>query len=915
MELKKKQSNFYPVFKKKLKFFLRYLFNKKTKVVLITLFIFFIFFIGNLSGLLVSGFFGTFDEPSRKAIDILHKLNIGSLPRYKIFLEGILAENIKIPLNYAKGQFSKPEKIFIDIDFENYKRIEYKREQALERGILISSGEDYVPAKIKYQDKELDVRLRLKGDMLEHLNGDKWSFRIKVKGDDALFGMKTFSIQNPKVRNYLDEFVYHKTLKNEGVMSIRYNFIEVFINGKNKGIYAIEEHFEKQLIENNHKREGVIIKFNEDFIAEEYLLTQNHLYFTEDELVQRRLNEDLNFYISNIETFDNEEILEDPLLAKQFEEARNLLECFRKGTLKTHEVFDVDMLAKYFAINTLMRVTHGSNWNNIRFYYNPLTSLLEPIGYDAESNKQKLDSVIDRHIPDYFGEKNYSQRDKIFWWDLIFEDKIFFEKYMQELERVSQKSYLDELFLKLDEEIKKNTNILHKDNPIYHFPKETYYETQEKLRYKLNPVQCMNIYFQKYLPFQHKIILYIGGTDFLPIEIINVVYNDSVIFELNQQNKILQPRTSHNPANYQEFEFNVPSNFVWNDSLVNNLKVNYKIFGLQKEMNQSVFPWSYLEEDFLEKDFIRQEPNTGAFDILEINEETKLIFIKEGIWNLNESIRIPPGYTVFCKSGTIINLIEEAMIISYSPISFSGTMTAPIKIISSDKTGQGLTVLNADKESYLKYVYFEDLRNPSKYNWELTGAITFYKSPVRLDNVKFLNLNSEDSLNIISSKYEIKNSIFENCYSDCFDGDFSDGVLESTLFNNCGNDGIDVSGSVVYAENIEIINAGDKGISVGEKSNFTGEGITINKGYLGVASKDSSGVKISSIIISNCDYDFAIYQKKSEFGSSSINAVGVNVLSSKNGNIIEKGSDFFLNDKIILGTQDRVYEKLYLMEK
>ncbi|GAG00584.1 unnamed protein product, partial [marine sediment metagenome] len=69
--------------------------------------------------------------------------------------------------------------------------------------------------------------------------------------------------------------------------------------------------------------------------------------------------------------------------------------------------------------------------------------------------------------------------------DLVFKDKIFFEKYIQELEIVSKKSYLDDLFLELDNEIEQYTNILHKDSPSYRFSKEIFYRKQKLIRTKL----------------------------------------------------------------------------------------------------------------------------------------------------------------------------------------------------------------------------------------------------------------------------------------------------------------------------------------------------------------------------------------------------------------------------------------------
>lgn len=110
------------------------------------------------------------------------------------------------------------------------------------------------------------MKLRLKGDWTDHLGGDKWSFRIKVRGDDTLLGMKVFSIQDPETKNYVNEWLFHRALEREEIISPRYDFVDVTINGKHKGIFALEEHFEKQLIEHNQYRAGPILRMNEDLL-------------------------------------------------------------------------------------------------------------------------------------------------------------------------------------------------------------------------------------------------------------------------------------------------------------------------------------------------------------------------------------------------------------------------------------------------------------------------------------------------------------------------------------------------------------------------------------------------------------------------------------------------------------------------
>ena len=342
---------------------LDFLVSKRLFIIYIIILILVVFITGLIFGLLITGFFGTLSAPSKITLDVLHSLGIEDLRNLKLRLEGIANENIKIPLNFVKGKFSQSETLFIDIAFEDYQKLEAQRELALSNGVLISSADDFVPAEITVNEEIYNVKMRLKGDWVDHLQGDKWSFRIKVRDNKTIFGFKTFSIQAPKTRNYLNEFVYHLALKDLGLMSPEYTFVKVYINGDNKGIYALEEHFEPQLIVNSEEREGIILKFNEDPMWQEFFNSQ---YLFSNETTAERYNH--WYYASNIEPFD-EDLLLDPYLEKQFLKAQDLLYTFRESKLSTSAVFDIDGLSTYLAINTLFACEHASRWHNIRFYY------------------------------------------------------------------------------------------------------------------------------------------------------------------------------------------------------------------------------------------------------------------------------------------------------------------------------------------------------------------------------------------------------------------------------------------------------------------------------------------------------------------------------------------------------------------
>ena len=79
----------------------------------------------------------------------------------------------------------------------------------------------------------------------------KWSFKIKLLENKAIDGFKRFSIQQPKTRDYLYEWLFMKVLEKEGLIFHRVKFLETNVNGENLGIYFLEEQHSKQLIENN----------------------------------------------------------------------------------------------------------------------------------------------------------------------------------------------------------------------------------------------------------------------------------------------------------------------------------------------------------------------------------------------------------------------------------------------------------------------------------------------------------------------------------------------------------------------------------------------------------------------------------------------------------------------------------------
>ena len=152
------------------------------------------------------------------------------------------------------------QKLELDIPEVNFKRIEQKRQDALDRGLLFSSADDMVDGSLRIGDDTKAIKLRLKGDLIDHIQGEKWSYRIQLKNGEEWNGMQTFSIHNSAARSHLAEWLMLSLFRDNGIMAPNYDFVEVEENGVVKGVYAYEQFFNHSLLRENRKPIGPILK-------------------------------------------------------------------------------------------------------------------------------------------------------------------------------------------------------------------------------------------------------------------------------------------------------------------------------------------------------------------------------------------------------------------------------------------------------------------------------------------------------------------------------------------------------------------------------------------------------------------------------------------------------------------------------
>ena len=809
-------------------------------------------------------------------------------------IKPIIEENIRIPFNYIRSLQANPEHIIIDIKHKDFQKLAYKREVALSKGVLLSKPEDIVSAKIRWRGKNIKVSIRLKGDLADHWEDKtKWSFRIKTKGNETIMGMKKFSLQHPRTRGFLNDWYLHEFLKKLGGFAVlRYEFVKLTLNGKNLGIYLLEEHFDEMLLSNNKFINAPIIRIHDHL-----------LWYNVDPIIgftKSHLNE--HYTLSPIDAFNTGTVNRSKTLQRNFNQAKNLLESFRRGKLLTHQVFETDKLSKLFALLDLFGYTHSTAYSNIRFYYNPITSLLEPIGYDNtfmfEAVSIRVQNVKMKVLPSQRSQHiDYDVYEK--WYNTFFSDIVFSRKYIKALKEISKKDFLDDFFTKTEKAYQEQLDILYKTFPGYRFNKKhIFYKNQEYIRNILNPEQGIYAYYNKFDSNKNSLILELGNIQSLPVEILHASYNDSILNSHNKGN-ILMPKVQFEFVDYTKVEFKIPDGILWNDEFKKRLFVQYRILGTNDIKEVKVFPWSCLDDNFTENDFIRQKPNYREFSFISVDEINNKIFIKPGDWVINKSIIFPNGFTVICGADTKLSLSNSAKILSYSPLQFIGAPENPIVIQSGDLTGQGLVVLTAEGKSIFENVIFKDLFAPSQADWNLPGALTLYESPLVMYRCQFEGIHAEDALCIIRSDFTIDKTSFSRTHKNALKIIYGKGKISNSFFNNCGNYGLFIKGSSVNVSHISIENFLGKAIHTEEQSITNIADTIIKNGKIGIEVTDMSETTVNNLSIDNCKVGLAVFQNRLEFGPAKVHVTNLEMKNITTPYLLETASILSIDGRYI----------------
>ena len=612
--------------------------SKKNKISSINKFLLIYFFSSLLIGSILLIFIVTSWTFKKAKANFLDHFSKAGRFEY-IYLPKILTEAIK-------SNFYEINDLILDINFDNVLIIENFRNKANKNSDL--GPTDLIPrlkTNINFGGKKYRGDLRLKGDRRVHFQEKKTSsYKIELDKNQYILGMKKFSIQKPRIRNYIHEWIFHEIAKDFNIIKLKYEFINLIINGENLGLYVIEEGFGKELIERNKRRNGPIFSIDEDISSS----TLNPVFQTYNKRFWSKPENDKILRIAAQKLHDF------------FDNKQNYLSSF-----------DLDKWAAYFAVVDFTSTYHGAFLKSVKFYYNPINGLFEPIPFDGHRLKPNYNrynlNYDDRILFDIINDPINNSETSLGWIKKFFFEnenlnQDFYKLYIKHLNKVSSDKYLKEFLTKNLKKINQINSHIYSDyffydnsrsyGPgLYYFSiKDFEYHAaniKEKIKTKYN-IQVLQSRKDQFLIKRHysqrgELFLnkFLCSDNNSTLEIIinkrlnNFLDTSVVLPDLKNKKNICKKAVFKDPKINDFFEVKI-------DYL--NSKFNYKNF-------------IKTNKDLYKKYF---------------NLEKNKLFIKKNNINIGENLFIPGGMKVMLKPNQKIILSNNAFIFSKSPWIFNG---------------------------------------------------------------------------------------------------------------------------------------------------------------------------------------------------------------------------------------------------
>lgn len=793
--------------------------------------------------------------------------------------KNIIGFEIKNTNKYLKTYFystyysinrPKIEKIDIKISQKNIIELEFQRQN---RHLSLGADEEikkklskYVNGSIIFNDEEIPIKLRVKGDRKIHYdNIETTSYKVDLRKGNKIWGLEEFSLQKPIVRNYAYEYIFHKLHKELGNISLNYKVINLSINGLDKGVYSIEEGFSQELLERHGKRNGPIFGIRDD-------LSENYPNITYDSYSEL-------YWVAN-----NQDLLRS---------GYSILNSLKENSNNILTYVDWESWAKFFAVTDMVEAYHGALAKSVRVYYNPVSGKIEPISFDGHHGTSDFSNFIILDFMKETSECSWICNDKEWFLRFLLDHnnnprKEFIEPYLKYLKVVSDEIFLQNFQKKYGPEINKLNKAFYSDFSTYDnilwrgifpyvFDDEYLFKRSLKIKQKLNKNMSNFIFSKK----ENILNIKVARKSF-PVKIVSdcdEIGEEKITFWVYETKNIFWPNDCKNLRIINT-----------NDQMKN-------VFLFDNPVTDSSLPLNFKELPSLAE--------TIKGDLID-----NIFFPQDDIIFIHKDLKLQKDHSLYLRDNQKIILKNGSSLVLFGNVNIEASEGKEV-LVEGEMPESG-SIISIDNKFSAENLVLKNLTFPKVKGYILYGGLNIINSEVNLRNVVIMNSLSEDSLNLINSNSNLNNLKFINSQSDALDIDSGTANLNNIFCNKINNDCLDFSNANIEGNNIFANDVLDKSLSIGENSNVKINNIKINNSEIGLAVKDNSKAFIKSLNLQNVTLPLAVFVKKNEYGPAQLEITDFVTNNSNEIYLVDDSSKLKIEGKLYEGNEKGSVIESYL---
>lgn len=744
-----------------------------------------------------------------------------------IFLGPSLIYKIKDYVRHYGNSFFDIKTISIKLDTDEIIELSDQNNFFINEnfGVLDKDFNYSVKAKLIFNDKVLNGKLKLNGQTSSHREIFSFSFESKNKifeeSSNLDFSFRTFH-ERPIYDHLISKF-----FKEKGMLATQIEYYNLKVNGKDFGVYAVQDNINDSFLEDNNFRSGPVIALRNYHFESQYITSNSD-----------KLEEYTSGYFEDVNNDTKKTEISQIAIDK-------LTHFFNNRHLDNFDLsknFDLFYWAKYFAICELY-LCYDLDTQDIRFYFDPIIEKFIPILDDPHSNLSNTKSTyLDSFRFKRGGYLSFFESHNYFILNSFFSNNQFLNEFNRQLELLlTAREIPNSEFIK---------RIKFADS-FKNFNSEYYLNRFEFLE---NKIKNEKIFFSNLdMSKNNDVNLNIDLIENIPISLKYLSYKNKIIYEFKENFidiDLKKPKISFNYL-LTNFKSKLP-----NENL-DEIFIHFEKVGFAKQFKRKINTVRFFEPVYDQKNL--------NFEYLKFNQKGRQIKCPE-IMFLDGFYELENYYELDCSDTKEIHILGDSSVTLNNKI-ILGNLDHPIKIFPNNKNFN-FDILNTKNLSILNNVEIVGTIN-NLNNLYRTGIFTFYNTNIEINKFISNNSNTEDLINCIRSKISISNLNIINTSSDAVDFDFCDIKVSNVEIKNAKGDGLDFSYTTGLIENIIVDNSGDKGLSVGENSIINAKNLVLSKNLIGIAIKDGSLLKASNIIFDKNEYDLLSYNKKNGYKNTS----------------------------------------------